>query len=142
MARRGLLLRNSTTPQEPAINITPLVDVVFVILIAFMVIAPLLELDRIELASGDAAPSHLPVRFDDASAIQIYVHEDNQIVFNEQPIELHELCRLVRAERARFPQARVQLFHHKKAHFGTYQSVKNALETAGCTEMDVVLLPS
>ena len=128
-------------PQEPAINITPLVDVVFVILIAFIVIAPLLEMDRIELAQGGLA-SHIPVRFEDASQIQIHVKEDNTILFNQQEVQLPELIQVLRKAKDLYPEARAQLFHHKNAYFGTYQSVKNALEAAEFNEVDIVLSPS
>ena len=129
-------------PQEPAINITALVDVVFVILIAFIVIAPLLEMDRIELASGGQIPSHLPVRFEDASQIQIHVQEDNTIRYNQQQVTLRELIGLLQNAKSLYPEARAQLFHHKHAYFGTYQAVKNALEAAEFKEVDIVLSPS
>ena len=42
--------------EEPLINLTPLIDVVFVVLIMFIVIAPMLEVERVELASaGESA---------------------------------------------------------------------------------------
>lgn len=142
MARRHSLQKSIELPQEPAINITPLVDVVFVILIAFIVIAPLLEMDRVELASGGQMPSHLPVRLEDASPIQIHVLADNRILFNHEAVTLLDLPdRLLKAKLA-FPHARAQLFHHKLAYFGTYQAVKNALESADFKEVDIVLSPS
>lgn len=142
MARRQSFLRTQELPQEPTINITPLVDVVFVILIAFIVIAPLLEMDRIELASGNQLPSHLPVRFEDASPIQIHVQQDNSILFNHQTISLLQLPQILKEAKRQHPEARAQLFHHRQAYFGTYQAVKNALEEAEFKEMDVVLSPS
>lgn len=142
MARRSSSSKPLELPQEPAINITPLVDVVFVILIAFIVIAPLVEMDRIELASGGQIPSHLPVRFEDASSIQIHVQQDNTILLNHQEVTLSELIGLLRRAKECFPEARAQLFHHKEAYFGTYQAVKNALEAAEFKEVDVVLSPS
>ena len=33
--------------EEPVVNLTPLIDVVFVILIMFILVAPLLEADRL-----------------------------------------------------------------------------------------------
>lgn len=142
MARRQSYSRILKAPEEPAINVTPLIDVVFVLLIAFMVVAPLLEHDRIELASGDSLSSHIPIRLEDASPIQIHVYENNTISFNNQPVTIGELYKRLQEAKLRYPDARAQLFHHKKAHFGTYQSVKNALESAQFKEMDVVLLPS
>ncbi len=39
------------------------------------------------------------------------------------------------------PESRPQIFHDKNAKFGTYQTVKNALEAAGFSEMDLILKP-
>lgn len=142
MARRQPFQRALELPQEPTINITPLVDVVFVILIAFIVIAPLLEMDRIELASGEHAPSHIPVRFEDASQVQIHVQKNNSILLNHEMVTLQELAFALRKAKAIYPEARAQLFHDKEAFFGTYQAVKNALEAADFKEVDIVLTPS
>ena len=142
MARRTPFQKAVELPQEPAINITPLVDVVFVILIAFIVIAPLLEMDRIELASGGQAPSHIPVRFEDASSIQIHVQKDNSILLNHEVVSQQELFFGLRRAKSLYPDARAQLFHDKEAFFGTYQAVKNALEAADFKEVDIVLSPS
>ncbi len=126
--------------QEPNINITPLIDVVFVILIAFIVMAPLLELDRIQLASASKNPLHT-IHLQDPSALQIHVHKDNSITCNGRfatpATLLAMLCEVKRTN----PQVRPQLFHDKKAYFGTYQSVKNTIEAAGFEQLDIVLMP-
>ena len=44
----------SETHEEPSINMTPLIDVVFVVLVMFIIIAPILNIDRIDLAQGAA----------------------------------------------------------------------------------------
>ncbi len=141
MSRRQGLFRQALAPVEPLINVTPLIDVVFVILIAFIVVAPLLEIDRIELASGANVQSHIPIRFDDESPVQIHVQEDNTILLNNRIVSQDELYPLLHQARMQYPDAKVMLFHHKKAYFGTYQAVKNTLEVTEFKEMDVVLLP-
>lgn len=129
--------------EEPAINLTPLIDVVFVILIAFIVIAPLLELDRIELANAGAdLPNNNTISVQEASPISVYVRQDNAIIVNGNPVTLDQLTAYLSQAKQRYPQAKPQLFHDKKAHFGTYQAVKNAAETAGFTQMDVILKPA
>lgn len=52
MTRSRISFSRQPTFEEPTVNLTPLIDVVFVILIMFIVIAPLLDLDRIELAQA------------------------------------------------------------------------------------------
>jgi biopolymer transport protein ExbD len=140
--RGSLSKRALQAPQEPMINITPLIDVVFVILIAFIVIAPLLDLDRINLAKASEIPAQNSEHFQDASAIQIHVYADNTLSLNEQKISLEDIQQKLYELRKLHPDIRPQLFHDKKAYFGTYQSVKNSLEAAGFQEMDVVLSPS
>jgi biopolymer transport protein ExbD len=140
MTRRTTLASLDSLPQEPPINITPLIDVVFVVLIAFIVIAPLLEIDRIELASGEGL--HIPARAEDSSAIKIHVLENNHIFVNSHQVTLQELEMYLASLKKKLPQARVQLLQHKKAHFGTYQAIKNAAEACDYKELDVVLVPS
>lgn len=142
MSRRGFRLGASYAIEEPTVNLTPLIDVVFVILIAFIVIAPLLELDRVELADASAAPQDKSVSVQEASPVAIHVRSDNMIVVNGQPVTLQQLKEYLVQSKKRYPNARPQVFHDKKAHFGTYQSIKNAAEEAGYHQMDVVLKPA
>jgi len=136
MSRR----RYEISTEEPPINMTPLIDVVFVILIMFIVIAPLLEVDRIELAGGRAQKEQIS-RIHDQNPITIHVYRDNSLKFNDQKVLLPQLKHLLSSARKTYPGARPQVFHDKQAAFGTYQSVKNAVEGAGFEEMDIVLLP-
>ncbi len=125
---------------DPGINLTPLIDVVFVILVMFIIVAPLLELDEVQLASGSAkdAPAYQP----EASSLHIHVKEDNSIWINKQRIPSSELPPLLQKIHERIPGERPQVFHDRRAQFGTYQTVKNALEEAGFSEMDIILSPS
>lgn len=128
--------------EEPVVNLTPLIDVVFVILIMFIVVAPLLELDRVDLADAAHNPSEGSTAVSENSPISIHVRKDNTVWFNKTKVNSSELTNLLIKAKARYPKARPQLFHDRTAHFGTYQSVKNAAEAAGFDQMDVVLKPS
>ena len=126
--------------EDQQVNLTPLIDVVFTILIMFIVIAPLLEIDRIELAeaSRDAKKETASI---ETSEIAIHVHRDNTIWLNQQQVPLSNLPELLKQKKSHYSQARPQLYHDKQAYFGTYQAVKNAVEVAGFEEIDVVLMP-
>jgi len=127
---------------EPAVNLTPLIDVVFVILIMFIVIAPLLELDRIQLADAKTAKNIKNSSVQETSPLAIHVHKDNRIFFAGKNVSLKQLPDLLKQAKKEYPKVRPQLFHDREAHFGTYQSVKNAAEEAGFQELDIVLKPS
>lgn len=137
----ALLLQNTLLFEEPVVNLTPLIDVVFVILIMFIVIAPLLELDRIELADGPAIALASVQSAQESSPITIHVYRDNTIRYDSKPISLPELKALLIQAKKRFPDAIPQVFHDKSAHFGVYQEVKNGIEEAGFSKMDIILKP-
>ena len=142
MSRRSFRSFESRAIEEPTVNLTPLIDVVFVILIAFIVIAPLLELERVELADAAIASNDRSISVQEASPIAIHVKQDNALVVNGQPVVMEQLKDVLKELKTRYPKAKPQLFHDKKAHFGTYQSIKNAAESAGFQQMDVILKPS
>lgn len=128
--------------EEPSINLTALIDVVFVVLIMFILIAPLLDLDRIELAESSHNAREHQMSVQETSPIAIHVQKDNTVYFNKNLTPLARLADKLKKAKSLFPDHRPQLFHDKKAEFGTYQSVKNALEEAGFKEVDIVLKPS
>ena len=142
MSRRSLFSSQFSPIEEPLVNLTPLIDVVFVILIAFIVMAPLLELDRVELADGAMQVNERAAAVQESSPITLHVKHDNSLTLNGQPIPIDRLPFILKGLKERYPQARPQLFHDKTAHFGTYQTIKNSVEAAGFEQMDIILKPS
>jgi len=126
---------------EGAINLTPLIDVVFVVLILFILIAPLLDLDRIQLAPASSEKRKEMMPIQDRGPIKIQVFADNSIHLNHHLVSQKELAALLKEEKKMFPNVIPQLYHDKNACFGTYQGVKNAVEASGFEEMDVILAP-
>jgi biopolymer transport protein ExbD len=124
--------------EEAGINLTPLIDVVFVVLIMFIVVAPLLRLENVQLAPGTG--EKLSVR--EASSISIHVKEDNTIWINQRQVDPSYLERALCEARQSHPAATPQLFQDWRAQFGSYQRVKNAAEAAGFEELELVLDPS
>lgn len=125
---------------EPLVNLTPLIDVVFVVLIIFILIAPMLDTDQVELASSPQTAEHT-IKAPEESPIILHVHADNTIWIQKKQISSEQLLPFLIDTKTKYPRAIPQLFHDKKAAFGTYQTIKNALEKAGFTELDIVLNP-
>ena len=141
MRRRRISAHGGHESEETHINLTPLIDVVFVVLIIFIILAPMLELDRVQLAQSVTKENKEMAVVQEESAISIHVHEDNSIWFNKKIVTEGQLLQLLKEARKQYPNRIPQLFHDRKAHFGTYQSVKNAVEMAGFEQMDVILQP-
>ncbi|MFQ5729752.1 MAG: ExbD/TolR family protein [Waddliaceae bacterium] len=139
---RRLLRQQQQQEEEPVVNLTPLIDVVFSILIMFIVVAPLLELDNVALAVANPDTKSAGISIEESGPVTIHVHKDNTIWLNQRAVNLSQLTELLKQEKQRHPAARPQIFHDKWAHFGTYQSIKNAAESAGFEQMDIILKPA
>lgn len=138
---RKLRINRESASDDVHINLTPLIDVVFVVLIMFIIIAPMLELDRVQLASAAHRDNRETAVVQEESPVAIHVHEDNSIWFNNRVVSKDELLQLLKNAKRSYPNKTPQLFHDKKAQFGTYQTVKNAVENAGFEQLDVILQP-
>jgi len=121
------------------VNLTPLIDVVFVVLILFILIAPMVEIDRVKLAEGPSRDHPEKAIVDDAKSLVIHVKEDNTVWVGHREIGLEVLGPLLKALHAKNPDRIPQLYQDERAVFGTYQKVKNAVEEAGFSELDIVL---
>ena len=76
------------------INVTPMVDVMLVLLIIFMVITPLLQ----KGVSVDKALTHNPREMPDAEktdAVEVAITRDGKFFLNAQPIALGDLTKQV-----------------------------------------------
>lgn len=139
--RRQRLTLSHLHSEEASINLTPLIDVVFVVLIIFIIIAPMLELDRVQLASAAQKENREMTSIQESSPICIRVRADNTIWFKDKAVNAKELLALLKEAKKQHPQKIPQLFHDKKAYFESYQTVKNAVELAGFEQLDIVLQP-
>jgi biopolymer transport protein ExbD len=142
MSRTFRARRNSVQEEGPTVNLTPLIDVVFVILVMFILIAPILEIDNISLADAPTKAKDVTVVEKDSSPIVIHVKPNDSILFNGRMTGIAVLQERLIEEKKIYPHAKPLVFHDRRAQFGTYQHVKNAVESAGFHEMDIVLAPA
>lgn len=119
--------------EESPINLTPLIDVVFVLLITFMLLAPILHVDHVELATSGILNKSQP----EQTLLTLSIKADNTIWFQGKKLEASQIKSVLQAEKKRNQQP--QLIADKNCHFGTYQDVKNLFEECGFQQLDVVL---
>ncbi|PCI93159.1 biopolymer transporter ExbD [Candidatus Aerophobetes bacterium] len=141
MRKRFLKAPHEEESSDSLMNLTPLIDVVFVVLITFILIAPLLKLDRIDLAPAATEKKQSSIPIQNRNCITIRVFEDDHITINSRGVTENDLLAVLISLKKNHPQEVPRLFHDKKATFGAYQIVKNAVETAGYDEMDILLKP-
>lgn len=118
------------------INVTPLVDVMLVLLTIFIVTAPLLT---------NAVPVNLPKATSDLSltppnTISISVTDDGTVYFTDEAVSQEELdLRLLQtAENA---DSTVEIFADEKAEYGKVAKVMASIQRAGITKFTFVMQP-
>jgi biopolymer transport protein TolR len=82
----GIVVRNEGAKVNSNINVTPMVDVMLVLLIIFMVITPMLQKSMtVELAKANN-PVAMP-NADHEDALIVAVTSDGKIYFNQQKVD-------------------------------------------------------
>ncbi len=119
------------------INVTPFVDVMLVLLIVFMVTAPLLTAGvPVELPRTEARP--LPA---DERPLSITVQADGSIFIQETPIELEALVtQLAAVAQAGYDQ-RIFIRADSAAAYGRVAQVMSAISAAGYRNLGLVTEP-
>ncbi len=123
---------------EELINLTPLIDVLFVVLIMFILIAPLLDLDRIQLAEK-GVQRHEMVSVNNSRPLKIFVHKDDSIWLGKHLLSIDALATTLIELKKIHPDEIPELYCDESGTFGTYQRIKNAIESAGFEQLDVIL---
>ncbi len=136
MSRRKFF-NASDSSEEPAINLMPLIDVVIVVLVMFIIIAPMVNIDRIELAQG--APSVQKSKID--PTLVVHIRADNTYWLNQRQVSLSELNSLMHKAKKTYPNATPQIMPDRKASFQAYENVRTASKKAGFDCVDVNLSP-
>ena len=118
------------------INITPLVDVVLVLLVIFMLTAPVLQ-SGIEVA----VPKTRTVKQITEPCMVLTIDRDQQIFLGDKPVNIHELPdRLHQAGTDPSNQV-IYLRADERVPFGAFATVMDAVKQAGITKISVVTQP-
>src|ERR1017187_5161880 len=118
------------------INVTPLVDVMLVLLIVFMVTAPLLT-SGLHIDLPEVQASNTPIK--DAKLV-VSITKDERILFGEDDVTKD-------VERALLENPRVQKEHElyiradKESHYGVVARAVAAARSAGVTSLNLLVEP-
>lgn len=120
------------------INITPMVDVMLVLLVIFMVTAPLLTAGvPLDLPKTDAAP----MKGDD-KPLSVSVKADGSLWLQEDSLTLEELAPRLRAITAQKPDTVIFVRGDAGVNYGRIAEVLSNLSMAGFPKLSLVTQPA
>ncbi|GGD05607.1 protein TolR [Pyruvatibacter mobilis] len=132
----GSSRRRSRRPRAPMseINVTPFVDVMLVLLIVFMVAAPLLTVGvPIDLPQTKSQPLQ-----EDTEPLTVTVNADGEIYLQETVVEIDELSSRLLAIAKGGYEERVYVRGDKNVAYGDIMQVMGTLSSAGFRRIGMV----
>ncbi len=118
------------------INITPLVDVVLVLLIIFMITAPVLQ-SGIEVA----VPKTRTVKEITEQRLVLTINKEQQVFLGDQPVNIHELPQRLHQQGTDPAHQIIYLRADETVPFGVFASLMDAVKQAGITNVSIVTQP-
>ena len=133
----ALAKRDEGSKVNSNINVTPMVDVMLVLLIIFMVITPMLQ----KGVSVDMAKVNSPTPMPDADkedALLIAVMRDGKIFFGTDRIEPDQLTQKVKDRLANQADKRVFIKSDARARYGNVVDVVDNVRSAGVDDVGLL----
>ena len=133
----ALAKRNEGAKISSAINVTPMVDVMLVLLIIFMVVTPMLQ----KGISVDMAPVNNPEQMPDADkedALLVSITRDGKVYFGSEQMQVDNLTSKVKDRLANKPDKRVYVKADMRARFGSVVQVVDAVRAAGVDDLGLI----
>jgi biopolymer transport protein ExbD/biopolymer transport protein TolR len=131
----GRLERTSGPRPMSEINMTPLIDVMLVLLVIFMITAPLMSSSlKLDLPKTEAGtPSEEP-RF-----IALAIDADGRLFLGDQPVPRDVLEQRVREAGQRRPPPEVQLRADRRVPYGAVAELIGLVQQAGLSRIGFVI---
>ncbi|MEP7303742.1 MAG: biopolymer transporter ExbD [Caldimonas sp.] len=134
----GRLERTPGASPMSDINMTPLIDVMLVLLVIFMITAPLMTSSlKLDLPKTDAAqPSDTP------QFIAVALDRDGQYFFGDEAVDPAQFAMRVAAAAKRNPQTEVQLRADRSVPYGRVAELIGIVQKAGLGRIGFVAEPA
>ena len=128
---------SSTGDAISQINVTPLVDVMLVLLIIFMVTAPILQqgvsIDLPKVAAGPLTG--------DQEQLVVNITKTGEVLLNDTPMSLDRLTEKLRAIAAARPDRALYVRADQAVAYGQVMRTMGAVRAAGLTRVGLVTEP-
>ena len=123
----GRLERSSGAPPMSDINMTPLIDVMLVLVVIFIITAPLLASSiRLDLPRSDAATPNEAPKF-----VLLVVDKSGQAFVDDKPLTRDELAAYLKRVAGQNPDTEVQLRADAAVAYGRVVEVMGLAQKAG-----------
>jgi biopolymer transport protein ExbD/biopolymer transport protein TolR len=125
-----------TSSSLAEINVTPLVDVVLVLLIIFMITAPVLQ-SGIDVS----VPKTRTVKEVTEQRLVLTINKDQQVYLGDQMVNIHDIADKLHQQGVDPAHQSVYLRADEAVPFGVFATLMDAVKQAGITNVSIVTQP-
>lgn len=129
--------RRHANRDEPEINITPMLDIVFIMLIFFIVTTSFIRETGVEVDK----PSALTAQPRPQGNVLIAIRDNDEIWMNKQEVEIHQVRSEVERAKAQNPESAVVLIADRGARTGMLVEVMDQVQAAGIDRISISAEP-
>ncbi len=132
----------SKAEEEAEVNMTPMLDIVFIMLIFFIVTATFVKESGIEINKPeDNNTQNPPPPDDDKRAIAFVIDENNRITHDFLRVDISSVSSIIKKESVERPEAPVVIQAAKGSQFGLAVRIYDAAKAVGLGNDKIVMTP-
>ena len=133
----GVAVRDEGRKVNSNINVTPMVDVMLVLLIIFMVITPMLQ-NKVDITLARVENPQAMPDADKEDAIVVAVTRDGKIYLGQNPVDPSQLGSMVRDKLADKTDKMIYVRADERAQYKVVEDAIDDVRTAGVEEVGLL----
>ncbi|MFL2859682.1 MAG: ExbD/TolR family protein [Pontiellaceae bacterium] len=119
--------------EDAAVDMAPMIDLVFLLLIFFMVASVVTELEKVEVAIPESKYAKVPE--DTKNRMMLSVDANNVIYAGTLPVTIDELKNLIDEELTGNPELRILIRADEQVEYKTCKEIMIACGEVGATDL-------
>jgi len=119
--------------EDAAVDMAPMIDLVFLLLIFFMVASVVTELEKVEVAIPESEYAKVPE--DTKNRMMLSVDANNKIYAGTLPVTIEELKALIDDELNNNPELKILIRADERVEYKTCKEIMIACGEVGATDL-------
>ena len=116
-------------------NLTPLIDIVFLLLIFFMLTSHFVREDTLNIQLPEANSGQ---QLDEKKSIEVVINAEEQWLYEGEVVDADKLKQLLRKDLTKLEVKRVRIRGDKVSNLGSAVSLLDLVRESGATSVDIV----
>lgn len=120
------------------INVVPFIDIMLVLLVVFMVTAPMMT-QGVQVSLPEVESTLIT---EEQEPLPVVIKKDGSVFVYEKPVDLKELAPTLQAIKNQKPKISILLRADRHVNYGRVMEVMSALQVAGLVDIGLVTEPA